>query len=124
MEGSKLLKGRVSLRRLIPLAIDLYLDRVNFILIDATLSVRIKPQRHIFSLATTKRYTTIHIPPRPISISTFSDTHLSKILCKQLRNKRPQLETNFVAEDEPFVLVHGDFHGRNIIMQGSQVHIL
>jgi hypothetical protein len=31
------------------------------------------------------------------------------------------LETSFVAVDEPFVLVHGDFHGRNIIMQGSRV---
>ena len=40
---------------------------------------------------------------------------------QQLRNKRRELETGFVAEDEPFVLVHGDFHGRNIIMQGSQV---
>lgn len=32
-----------------------------------------------------------------------------------------KLEISFVAEDEPFVLVHGDFHGRNIIMRGTQV---
>ena len=29
--------------------------------------------------------------------------------------------TSFVAADEPFVLVHGDFNGRNIMMQGSKV---
>jgi aminoglycoside phosphotransferase len=40
---------------------------------------------------------------------------------QQLRDERLQLETSFFAEDEPFVLVHGDFHGRNIIMRGSQV---
>lgn len=40
---------------------------------------------------------------------------------QQLRNKKSQLETSFVAKDEPFVLVHGDFHGRNIIMHGTQV---
>jgi 5-methylthioribose kinase len=40
---------------------------------------------------------------------------------QQLRDEKQQLETSFVAADEPFVLVHGDFHGRNIIMRGSQV---
>jgi aminoglycoside phosphotransferase (APT) family kinase protein len=40
---------------------------------------------------------------------------------QQLRDKKGQLETSFVAEDEPFVLVHGDFNGRNIIMHGTQV---
>ena len=40
---------------------------------------------------------------------------------QQLWDEKQQIETIFVAEDEPFVLMHGDFHGRNIIMQGSQV---
>lgn len=40
---------------------------------------------------------------------------------QQLRDKKGQLETSLVAEDEPFVLVHGDFSGRNIIMHGTQV---
>ena len=40
---------------------------------------------------------------------------------QQLRDKRQHLETSYFAEDEPFVLVHGDFHGRNIMMQGSRV---
>ena len=43
---------------------------------------------------------------------------------EQLQNKRQELETGFIAEDEPFVLVHGDFHGRNIIMQGLQVQVV
>ncbi|KAG2151197.1 uncharacterized protein EDB93DRAFT_301267 [Suillus bovinus] len=32
-----------------------------------------------------------------------------------------QIETSFVAEDEPFVLMHGDFHGRYIVMHGTEV---
>ena len=40
---------------------------------------------------------------------------------QQLRDERQKLETSFVDAEEPFVLVHGDFHGRNIIMRGSQV---
>jgi Phosphotransferase enzyme family len=32
--------------------------------------------------------------------------------------------TSFVAADEPFVLVHGDFNGRNIMMQGSKVRAI
>jgi hypothetical protein len=87
VEGSKLFKGRVSLRRPLRRSIDLCLDRVNFILIVATLSVHTKLQRRMFSLATTKRYTTIHMHPRPISTSTFSDTHLSKISCNSYEIK-------------------------------------
>ena len=40
---------------------------------------------------------------------------------QQLIVKRKRLETSFTAADEPFVLVHGDFNGQNIIMQGSKV---
>ena len=31
------------------------------------------------------------------------------------------MEADFVAADEPFVLVHGDFNGQNIVMQGTKV---
>jgi hypothetical protein len=89
VEGSKLFKGCVSSSpfALISLAIDLYLDRVNFILIDAALSVHTKPQRHMFLLVMTKIYTTIHMPPCPILTLTFSNTHLSKILCSSYEIK-------------------------------------
>jgi len=40
---------------------------------------------------------------------------------QQLQDRRQFLELNFVAANEPFVLVHGDFNGRNIMMQGTKV---
>ena len=40
---------------------------------------------------------------------------------QQLREKRRFLEANWVAVNEPFVLVHGDFNGRNIMVQGTKV---
>lgn len=39
---------------------------------------------------------------------------------KQLREKRAEIEKMDI-KDEPFVLVHGDLHGRNILMNGDQV---
>jgi hypothetical protein len=62
-----------------------------------------------------------HAPASDIDSDLFRHTSLEDFV-QQLRDKRWQIETSFVAEDEPFVLVHGDFHGRNIIMQGSKVH--
>jgi hypothetical protein len=59
IEGSKLFKGRVSRPFVLILLIINLLDRVNFIPIEATPSVHTKPQRDTFSLATTKKYTTI-----------------------------------------------------------------
>jgi hypothetical protein len=40
---------------------------------------------------------------------------------QQLRNKRSTLEANYTPVDEPFVLVHGDFNGRNVMVQGTDV---
>lgn len=39
---------------------------------------------------------------------------------ESLRNKRASLEGRHII-DEPFVLIHGDFHGRNILVRGSEV---
>lgn len=61
-----------------------------------------------------------HAPASDIDSNLFETTSLEDFV-QQLRDKRRQLETSFVTEDEPFVLVHGDFHGRNIIMHGTQV---
>jgi hypothetical protein len=41
-----------------------------------------------------------------------------------LREKREQLATSFIAADEPFVLAHGDFNGRNVMMQGPKVRAI
>jgi hypothetical protein len=52
-------------------------------------------------------------------------TYLKKKICGGLRaaaaREKEILEVNYVAENEPFVLVHGDFNGRNIMMQGTKV---
>jgi aminoglycoside phosphotransferase (APT) family kinase protein len=49
-------------------------------------------------------------------------TYLKKISVEDfVREKRRFLEVNYVAGNEPFVLVHGDFNGRNIMMQGTKV---
>ncbi|KIK40673.1 hypothetical protein CY34DRAFT_806970 [Suillus luteus UH-Slu-Lm8-n1] len=61
-----------------------------------------------------------HAPASDIDSDFFEVTSLEDFV-QQLRDKKGQLETSLVAEDEPFVLVHGDFSGRNIIMHGTQV---
>ncbi|KAG2032809.1 kinase-like domain-containing protein [Suillus americanus] len=61
-----------------------------------------------------------HAPASDIDSDLFEVTSLEDFV-QQLRDKKRELETSFVAEDEPFVLVHGDFHGRNIMMHGTQV---
>ncbi len=41
---------------------------------------------------------------------------------QQLQDKRSFLEANYTPVlDEPFVLVHGDFNGQNIMMRGTDV---
>ncbi len=44
-----------------------------------------------------------------------------ELFVQQLRDKRSSLETSYTPIDQPFVLVHGDFNGRNIMMQGTDV---
>ncbi|KAG1871788.1 hypothetical protein DFJ58DRAFT_696765 [Suillus subalutaceus] len=61
-----------------------------------------------------------HAPPSDIDSDLFEITSLEDFV-QQLRAEKRQLETSFVAEDELFVLVHGGFHGRNVIMHGTQV---
>ncbi|KAG1734772.1 hypothetical protein EDD22DRAFT_925248 [Suillus occidentalis] len=49
-----------------------------------------------------------HAPASDIDSDFFEVTSLEDFV-QQLRDKKGQLETSLVAEDEPFVLVHGDF---------------
>ncbi|KAG1720999.1 hypothetical protein EDB19DRAFT_1917601 [Suillus lakei] len=106
VEGSKLFKGRgrVHSNRCYPIG-------------------PYKTIKEYTSLAMTKRYITTPMSPRPISTPAFSNTCL-KDFVQHLRNKRRQLDITFIVEDELSVLVHGDFHGRNIIMQGSRVQVV
>ncbi|KAG1879931.1 hypothetical protein F4604DRAFT_1954235 [Suillus subluteus] len=59
-----------------------------------------------------------HAPASDIDSDLFDITSLEDFV-QQLRAEKRQLGTSFVTEDELFVLVHGGFHGRNVIMHGA-----
>ncbi len=60
-----------------------------------------------------------HASEDEIDADLFEDTSIREFI-EQLRRKRAALAATDVA-DEPFVLIHGDFHGRNILMKGNQI---
>ncbi|KAF8805341.1 hypothetical protein BYT27DRAFT_7104806, partial [Phlegmacium glaucopus] len=61
-----------------------------------------------------------HASASDIDSDLFEDMSVERFVA-QLRDKRSFLEVNYNPVDEPFVLVHGDFNGRNILMGGSDV---
>ena len=61
-----------------------------------------------------------HVSTSDINSDLFQDTPL-ELFVQQLRDKRNSLEVNYTPVDEPFVLVHGDLNGQNIMMQGTNV---
>ncbi|KAJ8119876.1 hypothetical protein ONZ43_g3272 [Nemania bipapillata] len=54
-----------------------------------------------------------------IDLDLFVDV-TAQAFVEDLKKKRASLAESHIA-DEPFVLVHGDFHGRNILAQGDQI---
>ncbi|KAI1119799.1 kinase-like domain-containing protein [Nemania abortiva] len=54
-----------------------------------------------------------------IDSSLFEETSVQAFI-DQLREKRQALAVGDM-DDEPFVLVHGDLHGRNILVRGDQI---
>ncbi|PVH85267.1 hypothetical protein DL98DRAFT_608008 [Cadophora sp. DSE1049] len=54
-----------------------------------------------------------------IDESLFDDISIEEFV-EQLREKRRSLEEKDIA-DEPFVLIHSDLHGQNILMKGDQI---
>lgn len=60
-----------------------------------------------------------HASEDEIDADLFEDTSIRDFI-EQLRRKRAALAATDMA-DEPFVLIHGDFHGRNILMKGNQI---
>ncbi|KAI3324982.1 kinase-like domain-containing protein [Xylariaceae sp. AK1471] len=54
-----------------------------------------------------------------IDTSLFEKTSVQSFI-DQLREKRQALAVEKM-DDEPFVLVHGDFHGRNILVRGCRI---
>lgn len=61
-----------------------------------------------------------HASASDIDSDLFQDTPL-ELFVQQLRDKRSSLEANYTPVNEPFVLVHGDFNGRNVMVQGTDV---
>lgn len=61
----------------------------------------------------------IHASADDIDMDLFENMSIPAFV-DQLREKRRALETESIA-DEPFVLVHGDFHGRNILIRGNKI---
>ncbi|KAG2097038.1 kinase-like domain-containing protein, partial [Suillus discolor] len=104
VEGSKLFKGRGKFHSNRCYPISPYKTTKEYILACYNKEI----------------YHCTHAPASDIDSNFFELTSV-KDFVQQLRDKKRQLETSFITEDEPFVLVHGDFHGRNIIMHGTQM---
>ncbi|KAL7815198.1 hypothetical protein V8C26DRAFT_402695 [Trichoderma gracile] len=60
-----------------------------------------------------------HADDKDIEQNLFGVASVSNFI-KQLQQKRTALATIDI-KDEPFTLVHGDFHGRNILTKGDQI---
>jgi Phosphotransferase enzyme family len=58
-----------------------------------------------------------HASKDDIDADLFEDTSITDFV-EQLNRKRAALAATDIT-DEPFVLIHGDFHGRNIMMKGD-----
>ncbi|KAF9448527.1 hypothetical protein P691DRAFT_669241 [Macrolepiota fuliginosa MF-IS2] len=104
VEGSKLFKGRFKFHSQECYDIGPYKSTKDYVLACYDKEI----------------YYYTHAPTSDIDFGLFENTSLQDFI-DQLRAKREQLATSFVAADEPFVLVHGDFNGRNIMMQGLKV---
>jgi hypothetical protein len=61
-----------------------------------------------------------HAAASDIDESFFESTPLPKFV-HSLEETRKSISNEMSQPDEPFVLVHGDFHGRNIIMNCTEV---
>ena len=60
-----------------------------------------------------------HASDHDIDADLFEDTSIT-VFIEQMRRKRAALAATHIP-DEPFVLNHGDFNGRNILMKGDQI---
>ncbi|KAI0546734.1 kinase-like domain-containing protein [Xylaria curta] len=103
VEGCKLFKGRGKFHRNECYAIGPYKSTKEYIL----------------SCYDREIYYYTHAPGEDIDEDLFVDVPVWEFV-EELRKKRKALsETDIV--DEPFVLVHGDFQGRNILARGDQI---
>jgi hypothetical protein len=103
VEGSKLFKGRGKFHKNECYHIGPYMSTRDYILACY--------DKEIYYYA--------HAPKESIDADLFEDASIAEFV-EQLREKRMTLAATDMA-DEPFSLIHGDFHGRNIMMEGDQI---
>jgi hypothetical protein len=106
VEGSKLFKGRGKFHKNECYPIGPYKSTKDYIL----------------ACYDNKIYYYTHASEDDIDTDLFKDTSVTDFV-EQLNKKRAGLAATDMT-DEPFVLIHGDFHGRNIMMKGDQVAAL
>lgn len=103
VEGSKLFKGRGKFHSNECYPIGPYRSTKDYILACYDKEI----------------YYYTHASEDDIDTSLFKDISTTDFV-EQLRRKRTALAATYMT-DEPFVLVHGDFHGRNIITEDDQI---
>ncbi|KAI1189523.1 hypothetical protein F5B17DRAFT_390872 [Nemania serpens] len=103
VEGAKIFKGRHKLHKPECYPIGPYHSTKEYILACY--------DREIYYYS--------HAPAANIDASLFETTSVHSFI-DQLREKRQALAAENMV-DEPFVLVHGDFHGRNILVRGCRI---
>ncbi|KAI1751585.1 kinase-like domain-containing protein [Xylaria castorea] len=103
VEGCKLFKGRGQFHRNECYPIGPYKSTKEYIL----------------SCYDREIYYYTHATDEDIDADLFTDISVHDFV-EELRMKQKALSETDIA-DEPFVLVHGDFHGRNILARGDQI---
>lgn len=103
VEGCKIFKGRRQFHRIDCYPIGPYKSTKEYIL----------------SCYDREIYYYTHATDKDINPYLFTNT-TAQAFIETLRQKRAALAATDMI-DEPFVLVHGDFHGRNILARGDQI---
>jgi Phosphotransferase enzyme family len=103
VEGSKLFKGRGKFHKNECYPIGPYKSTKDYMLACYDKEI----------------YYYTHASEGDIDTDLFEDTSVTDFI-EQLNKKRAALAATEMT-DEPFVLIHGDFHGRNILMKDDQV---
>ena len=121
VEGSKLFKGRVSSSFLYLLCTTDSNGQDKF---HSNSCYHIGPYKstkeYVLACYDKEIYYYTHASASDIDSDLFQDTPL-ELFVQQLRDTRSSLEANYTPVDEPFVLVHGDFNGRNVMVQGTDI---
>lgn len=121
VEGSKLFKGRVRSSSLHILYGTNCIGQSKF---HSNNCYDIGPYKstkeYVLACYDKEIYYYAHASASDIDSDLFEDMSPERFVA-QLKDKRRFLEANYNPVDEPFVLVHGDFNGGNVLMHGTDV---